>query len=59
MTEYKVICPDGKVRRPAYEDEEDAQEDAGWFSGGDGKCLDPYLGEAVDCPGGKHRVEKA
>lgn len=59
MTEWNIVCPDGKTRRPPYEVEKVAQQDAAWFSKGNDFCVDPYLGGQTDCPGGTHKVEGA
>jgi hypothetical protein len=56
MIEWQLVCPDGKVRRPNYPVEKEAQGDALWMSVKSGRCLDPFAGEKNGCPGGSHKV---
>ena len=57
MSEWSIVCPDGKVRRPPYEVKQEAVDDAAWMSD-EGMCLDPFLGEETDCPGGPHTIKE-
>lgn len=56
MTEWQLVCPDGKVRRPNYPVLKEAQSDALWMSEKPDRCLDPFAGGSNGCPGGAHHA---
>lgn len=56
MIEWQLVCPDGKIRRPNYPVEKEAQSDAQWMSEKPGRCLDPFTGTENGCHEGIHKA---